>query len=401
MNLSEQLARIRRKLRDPQGKIWSRSLIVDTYNDCQKEIKVKTKFIEDIDVIEIPPVYDASYMHDWEWRHLPEGTNRAYRCLRYSEQGGFAFCHRFESEMYFGRDNDLADEGTHFAHPWEGMMCDTPGETIRFKFPTDFHSTIYIAYDRKPLDFEQKKFIQMADQSYINTEGEPYCYYREDDLDNEFVLYPKPQANFDDETTVTHVYTHSWEEGFLSGDGEMFGTLDSVNGRTYIYKWELGNTGQAEDGIHSMFESEEGPLAHYATGDTAEVFGVAGFREGDLLSQEAGFSTDILDDEGNVVLIYHAVGQDVESDADESNFPKFIRKYIEHGVLEQCYGSNNDGRIQSLAEYWRYRHMTGIQMIKKFMIMRKQDRTYRMVSSDGPSTRNMRHPRLPSNYPAI
>ncbi len=399
MNFSEQLARIRNKLRDPEGKIWARSLIVDTFNDCQKEIQVKTKFIEDIDVIEIPPAYDISYTHDWEWRHLPEGSERAYRCLRYSEQGGFAFCYRFESEMYYGRDNDIGDEGTHFTHPWEGMMVGTPGETIRFKFPSDFHSTIYIAYDRKPLDFEQKKHIQMADPSYVNTDGEPICYYREDDLDNEFVLYPRPQANFDTETEITHVYTHSWEEGLLSGDGEMFGTLDSVNERTYIYLWELGNTGQDDVGIHSMFEFEDGPLAHYATGDTAEVFGAVSFREGDLLSQETGFSTDILDDAGNVVLIYSAIGQDVESDEDESNFPKFLRKYIEHGVLEQCYGANNDGRIQSLAEYWRYRYMTGIQMIKKYMIVRKQDRNYCMVSGGTPP-RNQRHPRLPSNYPA-
>lgn len=399
MNFSQQLKRIRRKLRDPDGNIWTRSLIADTFNDCQKEIQVKTKFLEDIDVIEIPPVYDVSYMHDWEWRHLPEGTGRAYRCLRYSEQGGFAFCYRFESEMYFGRDNNIADEGTHFTHPWEGMMC-TPGEAIRFKFPSDFHSTIYIAYDRKPLDFEQKKYIQMADQSYVNTDGEPYCYYREDDLDNEFVLYPRPQANFDDETTITHVYTHSWEEGLLSGDGEMFGTLDSVNQRTYVYLWELGFTSQADYGTHSMFESIEGDIAQYAFGDSAEAFGTIGFREGDLLSQETGFCTDILDDQGNVVLAYKAIGLDVESDDDESNFPKFLRKYIEHGVLEQCYGANTDGRIQSLAEYWRYRYMTGIQMIRKFMMCRKQDRNYRMISSDRPSTRNMRHPRLPSNYPA-
>ncbi len=395
MIFSEQLARIRGKLRDPQGKIWARSLIMDTFNDCQKEIQVKTKFVEGIDVIEIPPAYDASHMHDWEWRHLPEGSDRVYRCLRYSEQGGFTFISRFESEMYFGRDNDIPDEGDHFTHPWEGMMC-TPGETIRFKFPSDFHSTIYIAYDRKPLDFEQKKFIQMADQSYVSTDGEPVCYYREDDLDNEFVLYPRPQPNFDDETTIVYVFTHSWEDGLLSGDGEMFGTLGSS---TYIYLWELGNTSQADDGIHSMFELEEGPLSQYAVGDSADVFGVTSFREGDLLSQETGFSTDIMDDEGNVVLIYNAIGQDVESDADESNFPKFLRKYIEYGVLEQCYGANNDGRIQSLAEYWRYRYMTGIQMIKKFMIVRKQDRTYCMTSSV-PIPRNQRHPRLPSNYPA-
>jgi hypothetical protein len=401
MNFGEQLARIRNKLRDPEGKIWARSLIVDTFNDCQKEIQVKTKFIEDIDVIEIPPLYDISYMHDWEWRHFPEGIDRAYRSLRYSEQGGFTFCHRFESEMYFGRNNDLADEGTHFVFPWEGMMADTPGEVIRFKFPSDFHSTIYIAYDRKPLDFEHKKTIQMSDQGYVNTDGEPYCYYREDDLDNEFVLYPKPQANFDDETNITHVYTHSWEAGLLSGEGEMFGVLDSVNSRTYIYLWELGFTGQADVGIRSMFESEEGSLAQYAAGDSSDVFGAISFREGDLLSQETGFSTDILDDDGNVILIYSGIGRDVSLDADESNLPKFLRKYIEYGVLEQCYGSNNDGRIQSLAEYWRYRYLTGIQMIKKFMIVRKQDRNYRMISSDRATNRNQRHPRLPSNYPAI
>lgn len=405
MNFGEQLVRIRRMLRDPQGKIWSRSLIIDTYNDVQKEVQVKTKFLEDIEVLQIPPPYDIAYTHDWEWRYIPSEYNRKYRCLRYSEQGGFAFCHRFESEIYFGNESEVADEGEHFTHPWEAYYCSPLGEPIRMKFPSDFHSTVYIAYDREPIDYLEKKAIQRSDQSYVRTEGTPIGYYRESDLDNEFVLYPKPQSNFPDETEVTHVYTHSWETGYIEGDSEQIGYVDNSD-RTYLYVWESG-IAHLEDGQYrAMFQFElnavSGSVALYTDGDSeSDLFGILTQRSGDLLSEETGFSADILDDQNNVVLVYKAIGQDIESDSDESNFPKFLRKYIEYGVLEQCYGANTDGKIASLAEYWRLRHMSGIEMIKRFMGIRRQDRLYQLRTSDRSPPRNQRHPRLPSNYPPI
>lgn len=402
MNFGQQSVRIRRMLRDPDGDIWNRSIIIDTFNDIQREIQIKTKFLENVSVVEIPPQYHYSYTHDWEWRFLPEDETKHYHCLRYSDQNGTAFCYQFEAEFLAGHTGTMSDEGYHVTHPWEVFMADA-GEVVKFKFPADYHTTTYIAWDRKPLDYVEKKVLQRSDESYETTEGQPFCYYREDTLENDFILYPRPSTvEFNDDVIpqIEHVYTHDWESGLLDGTGEQFTKTDSTNNRTYIFKWEADPALEDFAGGRAMFhwelDSELGNLAIY-TG-TADEFGVS---TNGFLSQEEGFDLDILEDADNVVLVYKSIPIDVSSDEDESLFPKFLRKYIEHGTLEQCYGANTDGKIASLAEYWRYRYMTGIGMIKRFMSMRKQDRVYQLRTMDRPPPRNMRHPRLPSSYPPI
>ena len=393
-------------IRDPDGDIWTNQLLIDTYNDIQKEVQVKTGYLQNVAVVEIPPSAQFSYMHDWEREFIPtEYQDTAYRCLRYSEQGGFAYCSQFEAELYHGGTGENSEEGMAFTHPWEAFM-EAPNIPAILKFPTDFHSMLYIAYDRQPISYSDLGSILERDASYVNTGGRPISYYRVDNLDSEFVLYPMPTAVFvDDEIPeVQYVYTHSWEEGLLSGTGEQFGQVDEDNDRTYIYLWELEIDDQDDYGTRAMFgfelDSSLGNIVMYVNGELADVDGVITERPSSLLSSETGFDIEVIDDENNVFMAYKSIPTDIETQEDESDFPIFLRKYIEHGVNEQCFMANTDGQIASLADYWRFRYTHGINMIKRFMAKRKQDRNYGF-RSQVPIPRNMRHPRLPSNYPAI
>jgi hypothetical protein len=406
MIVSDQIERIRTMIRDPNGDIWTNQLLIDTYNDIQKEVQVKTGYLQNVSVVEIPPAAQYSHMHDWEWQHIPsEYQDNAYRCMRYSEQGGFCYSYQFEAEIYHGGTGENSEEGMAYTHPWESFM-EAPNIPARLRFPSDFHSMLYIAYDREPVSYSELGPIQNRDQSYVNTSGRPICYYRVDNLDSEFVLYPQPTAVFVDDVIpeIQYVFTHSWEDGLLAFEGEMFGRLDEDNERTYIYNWELENDDQDDEGTRAMFAFELGAslgnIVMYVDGELADVNGVITERETSLLSSETGFDIEVIDDENNIFMAYKSIPTDIETQEDESDFPIFLRKYIEHGVSEQCFMANTDGQIASLAEYWGFRYMHGINVIKRFMSKRKQDRTYQFGTQTR-IPRNMRHPRLPSNYPVI
>ena len=107
----------------------------------------------------------------------------------------------------------------------------------------------------------------------------------------------------------------------------------------------------------------------------------------------------VIDD--NVVLVYQVEPTDINVDTDESDFPVFLTKYIAYDTLEQAYSVNNDGRIESLREYWAYRKEVGLKMVNRYKGLRKQDRDYRFTSQFPGPRKTRRHPRLPSEYPAI
>jgi hypothetical protein len=109
----------------------------------------------------------------------------------------------------------------------------------------------------------------------------------------------------------------------------------------------------------------------------------------------------VIDAADNVLLIYDIDPADIQDELDESDFPAQLQKYIEYGVLDRAYGANTDGRIKSLREYWAFRYEMGIQVVKRYMSMRKQDRNYRFVTSTLPARRTVRRARLPDSYPAI
>lgn len=405
---------MRTKLRDPDGNIWSRAFILNLYNDVQKDIQTKTRFLEDVQILRLPSFYHIAYQHDWEWAFLPD--SQFYRCLRYFEQDSICYTSRWEAQELMGIPSDVADEGAHFTQPWEAWTGLSVGETVSVKFPSNFHTAKMLAYDQKPISPMTKKQVTLRDASYITREGETFAYYREDELSNDFIPYPRPSTmvwnDVQGDQDPDFLYTYDWEVDAtqvvqLIGTGERWLFNDSNNNREHTYIWE-DNIGVDQDyGLRGMylFELDYIPpgnrgTVQYVSGDITTGVGTVNNYSGALFSQETGLTVEVLNDKDNFLLVYDIIPDDIVDDTDESDFPAFLQKYIEYGVISRAYGANTDGKIQSLADYWKVRYEAGLIVIKKYMILRKTDRDYRL-SIMGRRTRNKRHPRLPDTYPQV
>jgi len=342
MTWGDELTIMRRFLRDPNADIWTDDFLRHLWNDCAQDFARATKCLEDVHAQRVPGLFQMSYMFDHEYRHLSSGQSQLYQCL--NQHDDYVFCHRWEVQEINGIDSDVADYGIHFTHPWEAFMGEIPGDTVKLKFPADFGELKFIAYDQFPIEATSKKRVQSSDHSHVVKEGTPVAYYIEDEGDNTYVLYPRPSVAFVNE---------------LSGEGMSF----------------------------------------YAEGDTEDTTtGQIAVREGSTDSSDIGVSVDIVDTADNLFMVYSVCPADIVGVGDSVQIPRFLRKYVRHGVIARAYGGNNDGRIRSLAELWNNRYRMGIDFAKKYMVNKRQDRDYRL--NGGASQRRYRHPRLPSAYPA-
>ena len=343
MTWDAELTKMRRFLRDPDGDIWSDDYIRHLWNDIQNDWQHRTGVLEDVYTQRVPGVYVFSYQREWEYQHIPTTETQYYRCL--NEFDDYVFCHRWEPQTISGISADVGDYGAHFTQPWEAFM-DTPGEVVKIRFPRNFNFAKFFAYDEEPIDEVTKKDVQSYDPSYVSNSGMPICYYRYDDTDNSFVLYPRPSTGFVNE---------------LSGEG----------------------------------------MALFADDDTEDTtFGAISVRTGSVDSSSNGISADVVDVESSVFMVYSISPLEIEAGIDVPDVPDFLRKYIDAGTISRAYGGNTDGRIRSLADYWRMRYDLGIQFTKKYMSNKRQDRDYRLTGQVD-VRRRRRGPRLPDTYPAV
>jgi hypothetical protein len=427
MNWNDQKTRVRRFLRDPDGNIWSDTLILHLFNDAQRTIQDRTKLLEDVEAIRVPPMFNVGYLYDWEWRHFNSKVGKNYQALRYHQSGDIVFCYRFEAGMVSGVQDTTDDEGSHFTQPWEGFVTGvTPGDPIPVWFPLNFDSAICVAWDRRPLEYIDRKQLMNDDSTWITHSGHDAYYYRYNDIDNCFILTPLPSSPvWDDLDLVTTAdysfgYSYTWEIEVTSvaalGEGIKF-TLYHIDETTdYVHLWEKEHL----DGGECLGSDQVSTKATSwnELGDLTSIYGIISSVSGDtaigdevggLVERSAtvfggsyfGVATDVIDDEDNVLLIYKSEPTALENDTDESEFPAFLQKYIEHETLARCYTVDNDGKIDSLRDYWTYRADLGIKLIKKYMELRKVDRDYRLMTPGMPGRIYNRHPRLPDAYPAI
>ena len=344
MSWSDELTKIRRLLRDPDSNIWGVEFLRHLYNDTQKDFQHKTSVLENIATQRVPGLYHFSYMHDWEYAELPSKYSVFYQCL--SQHDESVFCHRWEPQETTGIDADVSDYGAHFTQPWEAFML-APGEVVRMQFPGNLRSLKYIAYDEQPITATTQKKVQSNDASYITNTGTPIAYYEVQDVEDSFVLYPRPSTSF----------------------------VNEIDGN-------------------------EGP-AWYVDGDSEDITtGTIAVRVGSTGTDLEGISFDITDTTDNVFLIYDVEPEDVVNADDEGDYPEYLRKYIRYGVLARAYGANTDGRIGSLSDYWALRYRYGERVTKRYRRNRKQDRDYRLTTKARNLTRR-RLPRLPDTYPEV
>ncbi len=345
MDLGAQITRIRRFLRDPNANIWDDATLINFYNDTQEELQHRTSILADLTAIRVPPMYQFTYMHDWEWAYLPSGESQFYQCFSQHQQADHIHTYDWEVQHVWQLTPDISDIGGRVTHMWETFFLGTPSDEMKIRFPKNFSSVRHISCDRWPVEFRTRKEIMKTDPSFKSYTGRCIAYYR-DELDNSFVLYPRP-------TVAT----------WLDGDGmALFNSNDTI-------------------------DQEAGTLLR---------------RYDSTMSQNGGIPLDVIDADNNVILFYDLNPTDLTKVSDVSDFPVYLRKYIEYGVISKAYGANTDGRIKSLSDYWNERFELGVAAVSKFMNRRYVDRDYRLMTKGASVSRMKRkHPRLPSTYPHV
>lgn len=349
MNWIEIKKRIRRFLRDPDSKIWEDVTLKRLYNDEQTDICGKAGLLEKVQALRVPPMYGSSYQWDWEWS-FRETTGKAYQCNRYHQQSDIGFVFLWESQELGYTTGSESDYGDQYNHPWEAWHCDKLGMPAAIWFPDDFRKTRFIVWDKDPLEPSTLKGISSQDPSWNTREGVPTSYFRKDDLSNEFYLYP-------------HASTPVFDD--VDGD-KIFGMEIFDDSNT-----ESAEIGAIQDITGTVFNMDE------------------------------GLSWDSITVDDNLLLIYEAEPDDIETEFDVGSLPGFLQKYCEYAVLERAYSMNTDGQIESLRDYWGWRKNIGMEAIKSYRRKRRTDRDYRLTTKTPGGRRSIRHPRLPDSYPAV
>jgi len=266
MNFSDELKRIRRFLRDPNGKIWDRDMILDIYNDVQTDLQQKTKIAEAIAGIPVPSPVHMSYTYDWEAEFVDD-PEASYKCFYEEQNTGTVCTYRWEIEAVLGLPATGSDRGMHFTQPWEAWDTMTPADPAPMKFPSDFKTMKYISYDEKPLEALTERMVSDRDPSWHTRVGEPVDYIRRNVMDNEFFLYPRPSKMTVPDMIVNdpdpqYYATQQWEldENLLPGPGSLFGFTDTVNKRTHVFVFEDDLGDDADVGLRGMYKFETGPV---------------------------------------------------------------------------------------------------------------------------------------------
>lgn len=328
---------IRRFLRDPDGNIWSDDTILTFWNDAQTEIATKINFIESAHVYTYPPQWTWAYMRDWEFQYI-EGDK--YKTLTTWQARNIECCYPWEPG-YWLTSSDTFDNGDRFSVPWEAHYC-SAGDVVPIPFHARFSKMRFMAFDESPVTPIDRKNIAQTDSHYRTASGDPQYYWRLDDYENTFVLYPRP-------TSIT------WDD-----DSLLESPLDSFDDAGGIITW----------------------------------------TESALDETDTGIITETVDSEGHIFALFDKLPADVpESGWDEAgiDWPEFLVRYIRFGTLERCFGADTDGFIPSLRDYWRLRKEAGIRAMKRYKAMRSGDRDYQLGGKMRPQ--GSRHAKLPSGYP--
>ena len=87
--------------------------------------------------------------------------------------------------------------GVQYTHPFEAWFVNF-GYQPRIPFPANFHKTMALYYDQEPMRYNDVSELARRDASWRTRQGKAFLYARESMEDNQFLLYPRPSAVWDD-----------------------------------------------------------------------------------------------------------------------------------------------------------------------------------------------------------
>jgi len=339
---NQSMIRIRRFLRDPTGLIWSDDQIQMLWNEAQLEVADKIKYIERVHSYKYPPEWTWSYLYDWETHHIDGDKHQS---LELWPVRNAAICYPWEAG-YFLDSMSTVDEDYRFTHPWEAVYG-TPADVVKIPLHMKFHQARFVAFGESKIEPSTEREIALNDPYYKTVDGEALNYYRPDDYENTMVIYPRPSSvTWDDVSLMREPLTDSFSDTLAEG---IITGIDDT------------------------------------------------FKESDY-----GIITDTIATDGNLFMIFDSLPDDIEDsegdwDEELAWWPPYMIPVVEYAVLERCFGSDTDGFIPSLRDYWKIKKEIGIAGIKLFKSLRAYDRDYQLGGTL--KDRRRRGPRLPEHYP--
>lgn len=400
----EELKRIRRFLRDPDGNIWSDDLLIGLWNEMQRRLQVERNLLIDVAVLGAPPKIHATYLYQWEYGY--SGVSRPIQQVLRDQGGFYVASGRFEHQAAQGFSIDVASEHENYTQPFEAWLAGSAG-LVEWPLPRDFFRARAIYYDEWPLFWRAPRDIQRQDPSWPIRSGTPQWYTRSDMTHNTITPFPRPETiAWNDEITGSDTewaVSASWELDEVTDSAQF---TDESTTQSWVFTWEESVSADTDIARGMwLFEAAFSPggVVVAIVGDTIDrgETGVISFREGSLLSAEVGAAVAVLETEDNLAVIYDVMPLDVESVGDDLIWPDWMLKYIRFGVLGRAFKANTDGRIPSLAAYWDRRYEIGKRALDAFRSANKEDRDYQLRTKGVRTRLVRRHPRLPDTYPAI
>lgn len=216
--VAQSITRMRRFLRDPDGLIWSGADLLAYWNEAQQEVAQKTGILERIEAHYYPPMYDWSYMYDWELAYIKGDT---IQCFSFDTRTGDSFMYPWEAA--YSRENiNAPDDGARFMHPWEALYV-SPAGPLPFKLHSRFDQAKYVAFDKEPIQPITENELALYDRYYQTATGEPTHYWRRDEFSNIAYLYPQPAAVWQVPSVAN---TFDDAGGIIVGDAQWLDTGD-------------------------------------------------------------------------------------------------------------------------------------------------------------------------------
>ncbi len=425
MTWEAQRTRIRRFLRDPNATIWSDSVLRRLFNIAQHNFHNRFSPNDVVEVVRTPPIFQCTFSFDWEWAFSGHARGEVWQVLKSYDPASVSISFLWEAEHFAGGGDTVIDLGEQYTQPWESWYTSLPGTVPPLRLTRSFHAIKGVWWDQQPLTPTTERELMRTDIFYRTRTGTPVSYWLPNPLENTIALYPMPTTvEWDDLSTspqthnYTHGYTFTWEseDAYVSGTGYKFATEDATNALEHTFAWELTYTDRTEETdtmggvqtcpIESLIEvvpDSEFGIALFATDSSVDAgVGMVANIDGGLDATDLGATTDFIETTGRLLIIASSVPTEIVSDDDESDILRVFQKYLEYEVCEMAYGANTDGRIKSLAQYWGYRRQLAEPIFRRFKLLAKGDRDYRLTGgANVTSFVSRRYPRLPYTYPEV
>ena len=384
MKFSDVETRIRRYLRDPNGSIWSQSLLIDLFNQAQDQFNKDTRILVKIGGVHVPGINDFTISYEWENEYTYGSTRRFGE---YYDATTYLCTYKWEVAELRGYTPTDTD-GYRTTHAWEIYSTSNAVEDWDIlRFPNDYSESVLVAYNKKQLSRTNETQIMSLDSTYKTRSGEPYVYipiYQ--DQEREFALYPRPSSVtfLDYGEVVPDIdcgYTYSFEADYIPSDSKSALKI-TANSNTYdvIYGWEIeaatGNmnpdstydcSGFYATNNYDVYHLEQYEGNIVSIGNTTTEEGIYYRWDDTVVEDTYGITVSNIPFDNNVLVIYlPRITKVVEARDDIENWLDWQVKYIERKVIELAFLCNNNRYNPGMASFWNKRYQDGLGVITRY-----------------------------------